>query len=326
MNRRLVVSITVAHLASRAAVLRAQPARTAMPRIGVLSFRSVPSGRDPDPIAGFGHGMRDLGYVEGRNIVLDYRYAYGRPDRLVALVSELIQLKVDVILAGGPVPLQAARKATSTIPIVAISGSNPVREGWAQSLARPGGNVTGVMVTFPELAPKQLELLKEAVPELVRVAVLVAPAELHAAGVEAGARQLGLRLVMLEVSGPDDFERAFKAAALSRAQGLYAIATNTIVAHRSRLAALAVSYRLPSISELTLLADAGFLMSYGADLHALGRRAATYVDKILKGARPGDLPIEQPAELELVINRKTANALGMTLPQFILMRANRVIE
>jgi putative ABC transport system substrate-binding protein len=327
MNRRIViVSIAMAHIASGASALRAQPARATMPRIGVLSFRSPPPGVDPDPIAGFRRGMRNLGYVDGRNIVLDYRYADGQPDRLATLVTELVQSKVDVILAGGPVPLQFARKATSTIPIVAISGSDPVREGWAQTLARPGGNVTGVQVTFLALAAKQLEILKTAVPKLERVAVLLAPTELSDPGVEAGARALGLQLIMLEVSGPDDFERAFKHAASSRAQGLYAIATNTIVAHRTKLAELAVNYQLPSISELTLLANAGFLLSYGADLDALGLRAATYVDKVLKGERPSDMAIELPAVFELVINSKTAKALGMSMPLSILMRATRVIE
>lgn len=326
INRRIVVSIAMAHIATYASALRAQPARATMPRVGVLSFRSPPTGVDPDPIAGFLRGMRDLGYVDGRNIVLDYRYADGRPDRLATLVTELVQSKVDVILAGGPVPLQFARKATSTIPIVAISGSDPVREGWAKTLARPGGNVTGVQVTFLELAAKQLEILKTAVPELERVAVLLAPAELSDPSVEAGARALGLQLIMLEVRTPDDFERAFKVAAESRAQGLYAIATNSIVAHRTKLAELAVTHRLPSISELTLLANAGFLLSYGADLDALGLRAATYVDKVLKGERPGDMAIELPALFELVVNRKTARALGMTMPQAILMRATRVVE
>jgi putative ABC transport system substrate-binding protein len=179
---------------------------------------------------------------------------------------------------------------------------------------------------FLELASKQLEILKIAVPEMQRVAVMVAPAELNGPGVEAGARALGLELIMLEVKGPEDFERAFKFAASKRAQGLYAIATNTIVANRTRLAELAVSHQLPSICELTLLANAGFLLSYGADLEALGRRAATYVDKILKGDRPGDLAIELPAVFELVVNRKAAAALGLTIPQSVLMRATRVIE
>ncbi len=211
------------------------------------------------------------------------------------------------------------------MPIVSIGGSDPVREGWAKTLSRPGGNVTGLTVTFPELAPKQLELLKQAVPGLARVAVLMAPAELNWPGMDADARALGLQLLTLEVQGPEDFDTAFKNATASGAQGLYAIATNTIVANRSRIAELAVVHRLPSISELTLLADAGFLMAYGADLNALGRRAAGYVDKILRGASPGDLPIERPTDFELVINRKTAVLLGVRLPQSVELRANRVI-
>jgi len=331
-RRRLVISIAAANLGGGAAMLRAQPISAAMPRIGVLSFGTAPSGANPDPSAGFRQGLRELGYAEGRNLVLEYRYADGRSDRLATLAAELIQLKVDVILAGGPATLQAARNATSAIPIVALGGSDPVGEGWAQSLARPGGNVTGLTVTFPELGPKRLEILSQAVPGLARVVILLAPAELGLNGPsmksmeEAGARALGLQAQLLEVSGPGDFEAAFKRAAQGRAQGLYAISTNTIVTYRSRLAELSVSYRLPSVSGFPLLAEAGFLMSYGADLDALGRRAATYVDKILKGARPGDLPIERPTEFELVINLKTARSLGITLPQAVLLRANRVIE
>ncbi len=309
-------------------MLWAQPASAAMPRIGVLSFGTGPSGANPDPSAGFRRGLRELGYVEDRNLVLEYRYADGRSDRLATLAIELVQLKVDVILAGGPATLQVARKATSTIPIVALGGSDPVGEGWAQSLARPGGNVTGLTVTFPELGPKRLEILGQAVPGLARVAILLAPAELGLNGPssEEGARALGLQAQLLEVSGPGDFEAAFKRATQGRAQGLYAISTNTIVTYRARLAELSLSHRLPSVSDFPLLAEAGFLMSYGADLDALGRRAATYVDKILKGARPGDLPIERPTEFELVINLKTARSLGITLPQTVLLRANRVIE
>ena len=305
---------------------RAQPAGAAMPRIGVLSFGTAPSGAVPDPNTGFRQRLRELGLVDGRNVMIEYRYADGRPDRLAALAAELVQLKVQVIVAGGPAPLQAARHATSTIAIVAIAGQDPVAEGWAQSLARPGGNVTGLTVTFPELGPKKLELLQQAVPGLARVAVLLAPAEAGQLNLEAGARALGLQLQMLEVSAPDDFDATFKRATEARAQGLYAIETNTIVTQRSRLAELALSARLPSVTGFSLLAEAGFLMSYGADLDALGRRAATYVDKILKGARPGDLAIERPTEFELVINRKTADALGITLPNSLLVRANRVIQ
>jgi putative ABC transport system substrate-binding protein len=326
MNRRFLVSFAMAQLAARAADLHAQPVHGAMPRIGVLSFGHPPSGPQPDPITGFRQGLRDLGHVDGRNIVLDVRHAEGRPDRLAANTAAFVQSKVDVILAGGPVPLQFARKATRTIPIVAISGSDPVREGWAQTLARPGGNVSGVQVTFLGLAAKQLEILQGAVPALERVAVMVAPAELDDPAVALGARALGLQLIMLEVRGADDFERAFAAAASHRAQGLYAIATNTVVAHRARLARLAIEHRLPSISELSLLADAGLLLSYGADLEALGRRAATYVDRILKGARVGELAIELPAVFEFVVNRMTATALGMTLPPSLWMRVTRVVE
>ena len=292
----------------------------------MLYFGTALSGVDPDPNAGFRQGMRELGYVEGLNLQLDFRHAEGRPDRMGALAAELVQMKVDVIVAGGPVPLAAARQATSTIPIVVIGGSDPVRAGWAQTLARPGGNVTGMTVTFPELASKQLELLKQAVPDLVRVAILVAPAEIEELRLEAGARDLGLQLITLEVQTSKDFEAAFQAASAARAQGVYAIATNTIVSQRKRVAELALNHRLPSISELTLLANVGFLMGYGADLEALGRRAATYVDKILKGARPGDLPIERPTDLELVVNLKTARAIGMTLPEALMLRVQRVIE
>lgn len=328
-RRRAVVWIAMAGLAGHATMLRARPAEARVHRIGLLLFGTAPSGAGPDPNAGFYRGLRELGYIEGRNLMLEARYAAGRPDRLAALAAELVQLKVDVILAGGPAALAVGRRATSTIPIVAISGADPVGEGWAQSLSRPGGNVTGLTVTFPELGPKRLEYLAQAIPGLARVAVLQAPAELTVANqqvLEAGARTLGLQLQLLEVGGPGDFEPAFERASQGRAQALYAIATNTIVTHRARLADLSVSHRLPSISDFPLLAEAGFMMTYGADLAALGRRAAIYIDKILKGARPGDLPIEQPTDFELVINRKTASALGVTLPQAVLLRANRVIE
>ena len=325
-RRRLLGSIAAAGLAGRLATLRAQPAGTRMPRIGMLSFGPAPAGADPDPSAGFRQGLRELGYSDGRNLVVDYRYADGRPDTLAVLAAEFVRLKVDVIVAGGPAPLASARKATNTIPIVSIGGADPVGEGWAQSLARPGGNVTGLTVTFPELGPKRLELLKQAMPSLARVAVLLAPAELRTSGPDLDARALGLQLQLLEVSGPDDFEAAFKRATQERAQALYAIATNMIMSHRSRLAALSIGARLPSITEFALLAEAGFLISYGADLDALGRRAATYVDKILKGERPGDLPIERPSVFELVINLRTAKAIGTTLAPVLLARANRLIE
>ena len=329
-RRRFVVSLGAASLAGSATMLQAQPVVADIARIGVLGFGTAPTGADPDPSAGFFRGMRELGYEVGRNLEIEVRYADGRPDKLAALTAELLRLKPNVIFAGGPATLHAARHATSTIPIVTVSGSDPVGEGWAQSLARPGGNVTGLTVTFPELAPKRLELFGQAFPGLTRMAVLLAPAEPGMTetvqALKAGGRALGFQIELLEVSGPADLEAAFKRATSARAQGLYAVATNLIVANRTRLADLSLNNRLPSMSDFPLLAEAGFLMSYGADLDALSRRAAAYVDKILKGARPGDLPIERPNEFELVINRKTARSLGVTLPQTVLLRAHRMIE
>ncbi len=313
-----------------AAPLHALVSEPVSPRIGVLSFGSAPGGPNADPSIGFREGLRALGYVEGRNLTIEWRYADGRPERLTAAAAELVQLKVAVILAGGPASMHSARAATASIPIVAIGGVEPVAEGWAQSLARPGGNMTGFTVSFAELGPKRLEVLKQARPGLGRVAVMFEPAQVVKSGTSdlmlAGARTLGLELQMLEISEPADFEPAFDRARQGSAEGLYASATNLIVTHRRRLGELARRQRLPSISEFPLMAEAGFLLSYGADLDALGRRAATYVDKILKGARPGELPIERPTEFELVVNLQTAGAIGLTLPAATLQRADRVIR
>jgi len=306
-------------------------ARAGVPRIGILSFGTVPSGSNPEPDTGLLQGLRERGYVEGQNILIERRYADGRPDRLAAQAAELVQLKVDVILAGGPGPREAARNATRTIPIVTVSGADPVREGWAQSLAHPGGNVTGLTVALSELAPKCLELLKQAFPATVRVAVLLAPGDTPdakevLAELEAAALRLGLQLQVLEIRGPSDFDAAFGRAAKWHAQAVFALARNVVTIHRSQLAALAASQRMLSISALPLMAQAGFLMSYGADLDDLHRRSITYVDKILKGARPGDLAIERPAKLQLRVNLKTAKALGIIVPQSLLLRADEVIE
>ena len=308
----------------------AQP-RRAMAKIGVLSFGTAPSGANPDPSAGFRQGLAELGYVEGRNLNIEWRYAEGRPERMAALAAELVNLKVEVLLAGGPAAIQAARTATGGIPIVALGGSDPVREGWAQSLARPGGNITGLTATFPGLSEKHLELLKEALPGVTRVAVAFAPAELDGkaalmARLEIPARAFGMQLHALELRGADDLDAAFGRAREAHDEAVYAVATNLIVTHRARLAQLAKSGRMLSIGEFPLLAQAGFLLSYGADLDDLGRRSATYVDKILKGARPGDLPIERPAKFRLIINLRTAKALDLTIPRGLLLRADEVIE
>ena len=300
-------------------------------RIGVLSFGAAAVGPGADPSSGFRQGLRELGYVEGRNLAIEWRYAGGRREALVTLAAELVQRKMDVLLAGGPAPLYALRAATRDIPIVAVAGSDPVAEGWAQSLARPGGNATGFTVTYPELQPKRLQLLKTVLPSLQRVAVLSAPADLPnrtqvRQEIEEAARSLSMQVQFFELRGAQDIKPAFDGAGRWGAQAVSAIATNLVVTERARLAALAIERRLPSASEFPLLAEAGFLLAYGADLEDLGRRCATYVDKILKGARPGELPIERPTKLQLIVNLATARSLGVTVPATFLARADRVIE
>jgi len=329
-RRRLLLSGLGAALTGNAASLRAQP-RLGVKRIGLLSFGSAPSGASPDPIDGFVRALHEQGWVPGQDLVIESRYANGRPERLAALSAELVALNVAVIVAGGPAPLAAARRATATVPIVTVSGCDPVSEGWAQSLARPGGTVTGLTVTFPELGGKRLELLAEAVPRLSRMALLYAPADLsdpkeQVAEIDVMARRLGLQLQAVEVGAAADLEAAFARLRDGRVQGLLAFATNTIVGHRARLAELASAAKLPTITDFGLLVEAGFLMSYGADLDDLMRRSATYVSKILRGARAGDLAIERPSKFIFGINLKTAAAIGLAIPQSLLQRADEVIR
>ena len=322
----LALGLTLVPLAAEA-----QPTAK-LPRIGVLSFGHPPTGTTRlDPNGGLREGLRNLGYMEGRNVVIEWRYAQTQTDRLARLAAELVRLKVDVIFAGGPVVLEAALKATSSIPIVVVCCADPVREGWAQSFARPGVHITGLTATYPEIGGKRLALLKEAVPGLSRVAVLVEPAEIPNWGdvlqvLETSARALGVQLKVLLVRGPDDFERAFNDARQGRVQGVQTFDTAKLLFNQTRLSELAASNRLASVGEFRSLAEAGFLMTYGADLNDLTRRAATHIDKILRGALAGDLPIERPTKFELVINRKTAKALGLTIPQSILVRADQVID
>jgi len=322
---RLAAMTLLALAASLAAVASAAP----LPRAGLLSFFATPDAASVDPTeTSFRQGLREAGYVEGKNIVIERRYADGRPDRLAAMASELVRLKVDVILAAGQPAREAARKATTTIPIVTLSGSDPVREGWARSLARPGGNVTGLTFTFPELGPKRLELLKEAMPQLKRVAVLIDPIDVvDAADVvretEAAGHRLGLQVEVLEVHGAKDFEAAFERARRSRAQALFTIA---MWPHRARLAALAARDKLATAGESAQEAQAGLLIAYGADLDDLVRRSALQMAKILKGTRAGELPIERPTKFRLSINLKTANALGIAIPEALLLRADEVIR
>ena len=302
---------------------------TGMARIGFLSFFPAPTAANPDPNeAGFRQGLREGGYVEGQNIVIERRYADGNAALLAASAAELVRLKVDAILAGGQPAREAARKATATIPIVTLSGSDPVREGWASSLARPGGNVTGLTFTFPELAPKRLELLKQALPTLTHIAVIIDPIEVvDAADVlretEAGARRLGLKMQVLQIHGRKDLEEAIARARRGNAQAIVAVA---MWPHRSEVAELAARSRLALMGEESHEVHAGFLIAYGADLDDLVRRSALQMARILKGARTGDMPIERPTKFRLSVNLKTAKALGITIPQALLARADEVIQ
>ena len=279
----------------------------------------------------FRQGLRELGYVEGQNIEIEWRFAEGRFERFPDLVAELVRLKVDVIVTVTNSGAQAAKQATSTIPIVVAAGGDLVAAGLAASLARPGGNITGLTLTAgPEIAGKQLELLKLAVPKVSRVAVLRNPATLgHALMVretEVAARALGLQLQVLEAGGPDEFGRAFLAMTRERAGALLVLQDGMFFFHRTRLADLAAKSHLPAMYAFREFVDAGGLMAYAANLADSFRRSATYVDKILKGAKPGDLPVEQPTKFELVINLKTAKALGLKIPQSVLIRADQVIQ
>ena len=329
VQRRQFLIAAGALLATPLAADGQQAAKVA--RIGHLSpnLAAGPHLRDA-----FLQGLRDLGYVEGRNVVIEYRDAEGKLERLPALAAELVALKVDVILAdGGTLGPRVAMQATTTIPIVFTSAADPVGSGLVTSLARPGGNVTGLSALGPELVGKRLELLKQAVPGIDRVAVLrggstlgerVLKDMLEAADV--AARALGVQPQFIEARGPDEFARAFSAMTSARAGALTVLPSNMFVRERRRLADLAAKNRLPAVYTSREFVDAGGLMSYGAHQPDLFRRAATYVDKILKGAKPGDLPIEQPTKFELVINLKTAKDLGLTIPPSVLARADDLIQ
>jgi putative ABC transport system substrate-binding protein len=302
--------------------------KSRVPHVGLLALFAAPVGPDAAEERGLREGMRDLGYVEGRNIVIERRYADNRPDRLADMAKELVQMKVDVLLTGGQPAREAARRATSTIPILTVSGSDPVREGWAQSLSRPGGNVSGLTFTFPELGPKRLELLKEAFPSVVRVVVLIDPIEVVDAvdvlrETEAGARRLGLQLQVIKVHGPNEFESAFALAREQHAQAMFPIA---MFPHRERIASMTMRDRLLTVGESQAEAAAGYTITYGADIDDLLRRSMTQMDKILKGARVGDVPIERPTKFRLAVNMKTAKALGVPVARSVMLRADEVIE
>jgi putative tryptophan/tyrosine transport system substrate-binding protein len=296
-------------------------------RIGFLGAGSAPG--YASSIAALRQGLRDLGYVEGRNIVIEFRWADMKLDRFDGLAAELVQLKADVIIVGSTGSIRAAKNATKTIPIVMAGGSAPLEAGLVPSLARPGGNVTGLTSSNVELSGKRLELLKEAVPSVTRVAVLAladydsTPHSLRDA--EDTGRALGLHLRTLWVKGPEGFEGAFAAASKEHA-GALLILGGPIQAYNKQIADLALKSRLPAISPYRSFPEGGGLMSYGVDLSDLYRRAATHIDKIFRGAKPADLPLEQPTKFQLVINLKTAKTLGLPIPPSMLMRTDGVIE
>jgi putative ABC transport system substrate-binding protein len=312
----LVVLLTAAHPAA------------AMPRIGLLS-PFAPADTTAWHQA-FRQGLKDLGWVEGRNIAIEYRYAHGKRDQLPGLAAELVDLKVDVMVVSVTTDAVVMRDATRTIPIVMVSPGDPVGTGLVASLARPGGNITGLSQVAPDLAGKRLELLKELVPRLSVLAVIwdrkSRVSVLSWKEMSAPARALGIELHSLEVQSPSEFDKAFAGATRARAGAVVIMPGPMFVTNQKRLADLAAKHRLPSIFHLTEFVDAGGLVAYGPDRSDLFRRAAAYVDKILKGAKPGDLPIEQPNKFELAINLKTARALGLTVPGSLLLRVNRVVE
>ncbi len=296
-----------------------------IPRVGILRAGSLVGDYFAEP---FRQGLRELGYVEGQNILLEFRWAEGKPERFPALANDLVQSKVDIIMTSGTAGTRAAREASTTIPIIMAVVGNPVEDGLVNSLARPGGNITGLSMMNPELTAKRLELLKEMVPKLRRVVALQGPtsSRLIADVTSRAAQSLGLHLEVIEARGRADFASAFAAARRQRADAVIPLASPVFASERRVLVDLAAKHRLPAMYETREFVDEGGLASYGAHYPDLFRRAAVYVDKILKGAKPADLPVEQATRFEFVINLKTAKALGLTIPQSILIRADQVIQ
>jgi len=332
-QRRYFLTAAGALVAATFTAEAQSPAKIA--RIGYIHPGSADPGSGTVSLfEAFRQGLRDLGYVEGRNVLIELRIAQGKPERLSALAAELVALKVEVIVTGGgTLAAQAAQHASSTLPIVAVSVGDPVTSGLVTSLARPSGNVTGLSLLFPELVGKCLEQLKLAVSSISRVAVLRQPGAVLErtqtdilSEAEVAARALGVQLQVVEARGPEDFDRAFSNMISGRADALIVLATAVFATQRRRLVELAGKNRLPAVYSFREYVDVGGLMSYGPNLSDVSRRAATYVDKILKGAKPGDLPVEQPTKFELVINLNAAKNLGLTIPQSVIARADDVIH
>lgn len=325
--KKQIIWLTTILLACCSAAEAQQPAK-AVPRIGFIVAAGNSSSLQLDA---FRLELRDLGYVEGKNISIERRYAEGRLDRITEIVNDFVQQKIDLIIAPNNVAIQAARKATTSIPIVMVSSIDPVEAGYVKSFTRPGGNITGLTSINRELSAKRVELLTELLPKLSRIGVLW-----DAAGpgpaiafrkYEAAAHAFKLEMRSLEVRGPKpDFEKAFEGAKKARVEALIVVRNPLISQYAEKVLELAMRNRLPSMTEEGHFVDAGGLISYGANLADLYRRAATYVDKILKGAKPDDLPVEEPNELELIVNLETAKKIGVTIPLNVLRRADRVIR
>ena len=328
-NRKWVgFSLIAFMLAVVAAVAQAQQL-TNIPRVGWLSgsSRSAISVRSD----AFRQGLGEVGYLEGKNIVVEWRYGEGKPDRVSEFAAELVHLKVDVIVTAGPTPTRFAKKATKTIPIVMAQDGDPVGNGFVVSLARPGGNITGLSRLTPELSGKQLELLKEIIPKLSRVAVFGSSSQpgngQALTEIQLAAKTLGVEVQYSDVLSPKDIETGFRTARNGRADAVMWLVAGLIgTSHRKEVVDLTVKSGFPAIYNQPGYVEAGGLMTYGASLSALDRRAATYVDKILRGAKPADLPVEQPKKFELVINLKAAKQIGLTIPPNVLARAARVIR
>src|ERR1041384_6903682 len=313
----LSVFIPILNISSQAQ----QPGK--VPHIGFLSL----SGANQEA---FRQGLRDLGYVEGKNIAIESRTAANRADRLSVLAGELVDLKVDVIVAAGSQAVHAAQRTTKSIPIVMTSSSDPVGTGFVASLAHPGGNITGLSILGPDLSTKRLEMLKEVVLGVSRVAVFWNPddpaAKISLGETQDAAKAQAMHLQIVEIREASDFESAFRAANKGRARALILLPAPIVATRAKQIAELALKNRLPAISPVSEFPNAGGLMSYGANLADLYRRAATYVDKVLKGAKPADLPVEQPTKFELIINLKTAKQIGLTIPPNVLARADMIIK
>jgi len=321
-RRRFLGTLTSGLLASPFGAFAQQPSKVY--RIGVLGNENAP------PWEGLRRGLRELGYVEGDNVTIEWRWSEGRNERLPALALELVQSEVDVIVASSKPAIRALKQVTSAIPIVMANSAYPDKSGLVESLARPGGNVTGLTNVGPELMGKSFQVLKEVAPKVSRVAVLVNPANpveaLAYKDVEAAAARAGVEIQAIEVRTLDDYTAAFATVAASRADALFAFGNPANYKNRQLIADFALKSRLPSLYQERLFVEAGGLVSYAPSYMEMYGRAATYVDRVLKGAKPADLPVEQPTKFELVINLKTAKGLGLTIPQSVLVRADEVIQ